>query len=84
MRLSISTRIFIGFILVIVTFGSVCAYTIYRMTRMRQTVGLIWEEVIPVADQLKELSRQVTAPTAFLELDRPSDAHWLARILPGM
>jgi two-component system NtrC family sensor kinase len=54
------------------------------MTRMRQTVGLIWEEVIPVADQLKELSRQVTAPTAFLELDRPSDAHWLARILPGM
>ena len=84
MRLSISTRIFIGFILVILTFGSVCAYTIYRMTRMRQTVGLIWEEVIPVADQLKELSRQVTAPTAFLELDRPSDAHWLARILPGM
>ena len=84
MRLSISTRIFIAFILIIVTFGSVCAYTIYRMTRMRQTVGLIWEEVIPVADQLKELSRQVTAPTVFLELDRPSDAHWLARILPGM
>ena len=84
MRISISTRIFIGFILVVVTFGSVCAYTIYRMTRMRQNVGLIWEEVIPVADQLKELSRQVTAPTSFLELGRPSDAHWLARILPGM
>ena len=84
MRVSVSTRIFIGFILVVVTFGSVCGYTIYRMTRMRQTVALIWEEVIPVADQLKELSRQVTAPTAFLELDRPSDAHWLARILPGM
>lgn len=84
MRISISTRIFIGFIIVVVTFGSVCAYTIYRMTRMRQTVALIWEEVIPVADQLKELSRRVTAPTSFLELGRPSDAHWLARILPGM
>ena len=51
---------------------------------MRATVGLLWQEVMPVADQLKELSRQLTAPTTFLELDRPSDAHWLARVLPGM
>ena len=84
MRLSISTRIFIGIVIVIVAFGSACAYSIYRMSGMRRTVGLIWEEVISVADQLKEFSSQVTAPTTFLELERPSDAHWLARILPGM
>lgn len=83
MTLSISTRIFIGFTVVIIAFASTCAYTIYKMNELRQTVTLLWEEVMPVSEQLKELSRKVTAPSAFLELEQPRDAQWLARLLPS-
>ncbi|MCB9727613.1 MAG: HAMP domain-containing protein [Deltaproteobacteria bacterium] len=84
MKLSVSTRIFLGFTVVIVAFGSACAYTIFRMTLLRESVTLIWEEVMPVASQMKDLSRQLRAPEEFLDLRRPSDAVWLARLLPSL
>ncbi len=84
MKLSVSTRIFLGLTVVIVAFGSACVFTIFRMTLLRDSVTLIWEEVMPVASQMKALSRQLNAPEEFLELRKPSDAGWLARLLPSL
>ena len=50
---------------------------------MQVCLKFLWEEVMPVSEQLKELSRKVTAPSAFLELEQPRDAQWLARLLPS-
>jgi two-component system NtrC family sensor kinase len=83
-KLSVSTRIFLGLTVVIVAFGSACVFTIFRMTLLRESVTLIWEEVMPVASQMKVLSRQISTPEEFLELRKPSDAGWLARLLPSL
>jgi two-component system NtrC family sensor kinase len=83
-RISISTKVFIGFAVVILAFGSTCAYTLYRMSVLRQSMSLLWEEVMPVSAQLKDLSRRLRAPEEFLAMRRTSDADWLARLLPTM
>lgn len=84
MRLSVSTKIFLGFAVVILAFGSACAYTIYRMSALRESVTVIWEEVVPVSSRLRSLSRRLRAPEEFLALKRPSDAAWLQRLLPTL
>ena len=84
MRLSVSTKIFLGFTVVIIAFGSACAYTIYRMTTLRESVTVVWEEVMPIASQLKDLSRRLRAPEEFLDLRRPTDPQWLTRLLPTL
>ncbi len=84
MKLSVSTKIFLGFAVVIVAFGAACAFTIYRMNALRESVTLIWQEVIPVSGQLKELTRRVRAPEEFLTLKRSTDAQWLQRLLPSL
>ena len=84
MRLSVSTKIFLGFAVVIVAFGLACAYTIYRMTTLRESVTVVWEEVMPIASQLKDLSRRLRAPEEFLDLRRPTDPQWLTRLLPTL
>lgn len=84
MRMSISTRIFLCFTVVFLAFGSASAYTVWRMTALRESVTVIWEEVIPVANDLKELSRRLRVPEEFLVLRRPSDVQWVARLLPRL
>lgn len=83
MRLSVSTKIFIGFAVVIIAFGSACAYTIYRMTTLRESVALMWE-VMPVLSQLKDFSWRLRSHEKYLDLREPTDAQWLARLLPSL
>lgn len=84
MRLSVSTRIFLGFAVVIFAFGAASLYSIYRMTSLRDSVAVIWQDVMPVSAQLKALSRRLRAPEEFLGLKRPTDGPWLQRILPSL
>ena len=82
MRLSISTRIFLSFIVVILAFGAASVYTVFRMTALQRSVTVMWQEVMPVATDLKELSRRLRAPEEFLTVRRPSDQQWIERLLP--
>lgn len=84
MRISLSTRIFLGFAVVIIAFGATAAYTIYRMTALRESVTILWEEVIPAATEMRELSRRIRLQEDFLDLDDSRDAEWVARSLPGV
>ncbi len=84
MKLSVSTKIFLGFAVVIIAFGSTCAYALYRMSSLRRSVTVIWKEVIPISNQLEELARQLQAAEELFSLERPSDAGWLLRVLPTL
>ena len=82
MRISVATKIFLGFALVIVAFSSACIYTIYRMNDLREGLTVMWEGVEPVRNRLKDLARQLLALEQFLELKRPGDAEYLNELLP--
>ena len=84
MRLSISTKIFLGFAVVIVAFGSACAYTIYRMNALRESMAVVWQDVVPVTRSLRSASRRLRAPEEFLTLRRPSDGEFMHRLLPTL
>lgn len=82
MKLSLSTRIFLGFIIVVLAFGAASAYTVVRMTELQRSVTVVWQEVMPVSTDLKELSRRLRSPEEFLTVRRPSDQQWIERLLP--
>jgi two-component system NtrC family sensor kinase len=82
MRLSVATKIFLGFAIVIVAFGSACVYTIYRMNDLRESMAVVWQDVSPIAGKLRSVSRRLRAPEEFLVLRKASDSEWLQRLLP--
>ena len=82
MKLSVSTRIFLGFALVIIAFVSAYTYTLIQSKALRESFMVTWQGIAPIATELKELSRGVREPQEFLELRRPSDAHYLHQFLP--
>lgn len=84
MRWSISTKIFLFFAVVIFAFGGASAYTVVRMTALRASFTILWEEAIPVSNKLKSLGRRLETPEEFLAMKRPGDAQWVTRILPRL
>lgn len=84
MRLSVATKIFLGFAAVIIAFGASSAFTLYRMSALRRTVTVLWKELNPMSNQLRALSRQLKSAEEFLALKRPSDAQWLQQVLPAL
>jgi two-component system NtrC family sensor kinase len=82
--LSIATKIFLGFSVVIFAFGAASAFTLYRMSELRQTVTVLWKELTPMSNQLRGLSRQLKSAEEFVALKRPNDAQWLQQVLPAL
>jgi len=83
-RLSVATKIFLGFAAVIIAFGATSAFTLYRMSALRHTVTVLWKELNPMSNQLRALSRQLKSAEEFLGLKRPNDAQWLQQVLPAL
>lgn len=84
MRLSIATKIFLGFAAVIIAFSATSAFTLYRMSALRRTVTVLWKELNPMSNQLRALSRQLKSAEEFLALKRPNDQQWLQQVLPAL
>ncbi len=84
MRLSVATKIFLGFAAVIIAFGATSAFTLYRMSALRHTVTVLWKELNPMSNQLRALSRQLKSAEEFLGLKRPNDGQWLQQVLPAL
>lgn len=84
MRLGVATRIFLGFAVVIAAFGATSAFTLYRMSGLRESVTVVWKEVIPVSNQLAALSRQLKSAEELFAFKRPTDAQWIQQILPTL
>lgn len=83
-QLSVATKIFLGFAAVIIAFGASSAFTLYRMSSLRQVVTILWKELTPMSNQLRGLSRQLKSAEEFLALKRANDAQWLQQVLPAL
>ena len=85
MKLSVSTKIFLGFAVVIVAFGSASTYSIYRLNEHRESVAIIWQEVNPMSLELRRKLREVRAQDEYLAgTQRNSDIEYLQRALPKL
>ncbi|MCC6620867.1 MAG: HAMP domain-containing protein [Deltaproteobacteria bacterium] len=85
LRLSVATKIFLGFAVVIVAFGATSVFTLYRMGSLRQSVTVLWKELFPMSNQqLRGLSRQLKSAEELLALKRANDPQWLQQVLPSL
>jgi len=82
MRLSISTKIFVGFAVVIVAFTATNAYSLFTMSQLRRAVTVAWKEILPISNQLRGLSRQLKSAEELFAFKRPTDIQWLQQALP--
>lgn len=84
MRLSVSTKIFLGFALVIASFGVVSVYSIARMQTLGENVRFIREGVVPARDALRGLRTEMKGFEEALARRRPSDLAWVRSFLPTL
>ena len=85
MKLSVSTKIFLGFAVVIIAFGSASTYSIYRLNEHRESVAIIWQEVNPMSLELRRKLREVQAQDEYLGgTQRNSDIEYIQRALPKL
>jgi len=83
-KLSIATKIFLGFAIVILAFSGAAALTIFQMQSLRASVTVIWRDVVPITLNLRSLSRRIKAPERFLSMERPTHQQSLKHALLGM
>jgi two-component system NtrC family sensor kinase len=81
MRLSLATRSLLGSVLIIALLGSVTAYAIVSMDRMRRQVSLMRRDLLPAGTSLRQLSRETSAYHAALKRSRDKDPGWVRQAL---
>ncbi len=82
--LSVATRIFLSFAAIVAAFACAIVLTLGRMGSLRESVTVLWKELVPTVNQLRILSRQLKSVEPFLAFGRPDDAQWLRQVLPGL
>jgi two-component system NtrC family sensor kinase len=85
LKLSVSTKIFLGFAVVIIAFGAASTYSIHRLNAHRESVAIIWQEVNPMSLDLRGMLRKVQAQDEYLGGGkRNRDIEYLQRALPKL
>ena len=84
MRFSVSTKIFLGFAVVIASFGIVSLYSIHRMRSLGENLRFVREGVIPARDALRELRSELKAFEEAFGRRRASDLEWVRSFLPSL
>jgi two-component system NtrC family sensor kinase len=82
--LSVATRIFLSFAAIVAAFAFATVFMLGRMGSLRDSVTVLWKELVPTVNQLRILSRQLKSVEEFLAFRRPDDAQWLRQVLPGL
>ena len=82
--MSVATKIFLGFTVVIVSFGLVSVDSIFRMRSLGENLRFLREGVIPTRDKLKDLHSELKAFEVALSRRRLSDLEWLQSFLPTL
>ena len=82
--LSVATRIFLSLAAIVAAFACAIVFMLARMGSLRESVTVLWKELVPTVNQLRILSRQLKSVEPFLAFGRPDDAQWLRQVLPGL
>ena len=84
MRISISTKVFLGFAVVIGTFGVSSLYGLFRIATLRENIVFIRAGVLPVNDNLRDLNQNLRGFTEALDRRRQTDLEWQRTYLPNL
>ena len=83
MRLSLSTRIFVGFALVVACFGTASLYGVAAVTSLRHELRFLRKQALPLLDSLRESGVELRAYDEALRRAAPHDLDWVSRFVPN-
>ena len=83
MRSSLSTRIFIGFALVVACFGTASLYGVAAVTGLRHELRFLRKQALPLLDSLRESGVELRAYDEALRRAAPHDLDWVSRFVPN-
>lgn len=83
MRFSLSTRIFIGFALVVTCFGLASLYGVAAVTGLRHELSFLRKEALPLIDSLRQNGVELRAFDEALQRAAPHDLDWVSRFVPN-
>lgn len=71
MRISISTKVFLGFIVVLLSFGFSSVYNVLRTSEIRDSVSLVREGIVPFEKETNRISDELSKFKKLLMQRRP-------------
>lgn len=83
MRLSLSTRIFLGFALMVVCFGAAALYGVAAVTSLRHELNLLRKRALPLLGTLRDNGLELRGFDEALARAAPHDLDWVARFAPS-
>jgi len=81
MRVSLVTRVVVGYLLVLLMLGSLAVYSVQTMSEMRQEVVVVKHGLLPTSGQFQRLSRELSRLAAALARGTPKQTAWAAQNL---
>ncbi len=85
LRFGVSTKIFLGFAVVIASFAIASLYSAYRMQNLGESVRFIRRGALPAQGELRVLRNELKAfERALLDRRRQSDLEWARSNLPEL
>jgi two-component system NtrC family sensor kinase len=82
MRISLVTRVFVGFLTVFVLLGGVVVYAVVTMSQMQSEVTLVKQGLVPISAKLSALYQDLTQVSALLDKKGCEETLWVTRKLP--
>ena len=83
MRLSLSTRIFLGFAAVVTCFAATALYGAAAVATLRHELGLLRTRALPLLGTLRDHGLELRGFDEALARAAPHDLEWVARFLPN-
>lgn len=83
LRLSLSTRIFLAFALVVACTGAASLYAIAAVTALRHELTFLRQSALPLLDELRQTTTELRSFDEALQRAAPQDMAWVVRLLPN-
>ena len=83
LRLSLSTRIFLAFALVVACTGAASLYAIAAVAALRHELTFLRQSALPLLDELRQTTTELRSFDEALQRAAPQDMAWVVRLLPN-
>lgn len=83
LRMSLSTRIFLAFAVVVAATGASSFYAVAAVTGLRHELGFLRERALPLLDELRQDAAELHGFDEALQRAAPHDLDWVVRFVPN-
>ncbi len=83
LRMSLSTRIFLAFAVVVAATGASSFYAVAAVTGLRHELGFLRERALPLLDELRQDAAELHGFDEALQRAAPHDLDWVVRFIPN-